>query len=149
MTRGPASESREGYDTMEEQIKFWYETLAWVRHAEPDSWWTVRHPDEWGHVDPGDRLQLLNEDGEEIGDATVRAVGEFTVHSWCQFDPEGHRSYPRTGALIETLNRAYPDTEWAVDSDVVGLKMDPYTLRPPSNERFHSPPDEVEERRER
>jgi len=57
-------------------------------------------------VASGDRLVLLTEDGEEIGEATVSVVGRMTAREYERGWTDRYRSL---GQFLDSLRRHYPE----------------------------------------
>lgn len=68
---------------------------------------TVRDPDEWRSVEPGDTLVLENEQGKTVAVGKVMTTGLMTVEDFVGWDPDGHQSYPSANDLAAQLTDLY------------------------------------------
>lgn len=67
---------------------------------------------------PGDKFDLLDEDGEKFATARVDWTGEMTAARFHADDWAGHRSYERLGEFLGELQRYYPNEDVSRDSEV-------------------------------
>jgi len=100
---------------MSREMRFAYEHVEALLDGEKTT--TVRLGDEWAALDTGESLDLLDEDGEHIGTATVGGIGDMTLAAsfdYVQSD-DGHRSYRTRGQYFDRMARYYRDLDLRPD----------------------------------
>lgn len=89
---------------------------------------TVREPELYDELDPGDRLDLVDEDETQFGEATVSGVGRTPADVFVRKDYDGHRSYRSVGQFLDQLRSYFPEREWHPDADVAAVFLDRVTV---------------------
>lgn len=70
---------------------------------------------------PGDRIDLLDDDGARFANARVCWVGEMTAAQFVRADLDGHRSYASVAAFLDEIRSYYPDAEIGPDTPLTVL----------------------------
>ncbi|SDG32961.1 hypothetical protein [Halorientalis regularis] len=94
---------------------------------------TARLGLDYDSVHTGDTLVLCDEDGTEIGHATIDLVGSHDMAYFARVAGDGHysghRSYRKVGQFLDQMRRYYPDKEIGPETEMVAVSWEHFIPR--------------------
>lgn len=102
-------------------------------HVDPikngDKYVTARYQLE-REFHPGERFNLLDEDGDQFATTRVNWTGELTAVQFFENEFDGHRRYDRLGLFLDDLRGYYPNANLGPESMLTVIAWWPGSVEP-------------------